>query len=292
MAQFSSSDRRRSLPPAPRVEALEDRVLLSTATLSDPPAGSLLRIPPALVAALKRDLASYPDAPRLFAIYASGQQVGVGEGGEADDRYDLRQDVAKLRALGAILAESLVVVCGGDHRCEEDHHAAASPVRDEVPLSSSAPELAVAPQPPAPPAAERPVVLASLPRDRGPSGVGDVPGGLVTDPPAGLAGIGASQAPAISPGDLPPTDAVRAAVWPLDPPPFDLSAVQRGVDEFFARLSDLGQAGGGRASLPLVPAVILATALAYEWGRRWSAKKAVAAPPAEDFVADLSEEVQ
>jgi hypothetical protein len=268
-------------------------MLLSTATLSEPATGNLFRIPPALAAALKRDLASYPDAPRLYAVYASGPQAGVGEGGEADDRYDLRQDVARLRALGAILAESLVVVCGGDHRCEEDHHAAASPVRDEAPLSSSAPELVTPPQAPAPAPAERSIVLALLPRDRAPGGVADdVPGGITTDLPAGLAGVSASQAPATSPGDPPPTDPVWAAAWPLDPPPFDLSAVQRGVDEFFARLADLGQAGGGRASLPLVPAVILATALAYEWGRRWGAKKAAAAPPAEDLVADLSEEVQ
>ena len=77
---------------------------------------------------------------------------------------------------------------------------------------------------------------------------------------------------------------------PLDALPFDLSAVQRGVDGFFAGLADFAREGGVGASVPLIPAVIAVTALAYACGRRWDTKRAVPVPPAEDLIADLPQE--
>jgi hypothetical protein len=77
---------------------------------------------------------------------------------------------------------------------------------------------------------------------------------------------------------------------PLDAPPLDLSAIRQGVDRFFADLAEYASSGGVAAPLPIVPAVVVMTALAYECGRRWRAKAAATVPPAEDPVGDLSEE--
>src|SRR5262249_16924047 len=98
----------------------------------------------------------------------------------------------------------------------------ASPVRDEAPLSSSAPELVTPPQAPAQAAAERPIVLALLPRDRAPGGLADdVPGGITTDLPAASARVGARQLPAPPPAHPLPGAPLRggAAACRRQPPP-------------------------------------------------------------------------
>jgi hypothetical protein len=77
---------------------------------------------------------------------------------------------------------------------------------------------------------------------------------------------------------------------PLDALQFDLSALQRGVDEFFTRLAELGLPGGGGVTFPLVSAVIVVAALAYDCGRCWGRRRVVSATSSEDFVADLSVE--
>ena len=110
------------------------------------------------------------------------------------------------------------------------------------------------------------------------------------DRPAGSTEVAENQPPAPS---LDPSTAepILATSLPVDALPFDLSAVQRSVDGFFAGLADLAREGGVGASVPLVPAaVVVVTALAYECGRRWGAKTAAALPPEEDLVADLTEE--
>jgi hypothetical protein len=53
--------------------------------------------------------------------------------------------------------------------------------------------------------------------------------------------------------------------------PFDVAAVCRGVDAFFARLGALGQDAPGVA-MPLVPWLLVAGAVALECARRWECR--------------------
>jgi hypothetical protein len=69
-----------------------------------------------------------------------------------------------------------------------------------------------------------------------------------------------------------------------------LSGVQRGLDAFFTRLGDLEVRGCVGGTLPFVPAVIVATALAYECRRCWRKQRVAVGYPAEDVLADLTEE--
>jgi hypothetical protein len=108
--------------------------------------------------------------------------------------------------------------------------------------------------------------------------------------PAETAEVSHSQRTAPSSGDSPAGDRVWTGAWPLDTSPLDLSGVQRGLDEFFTHLGDLEVRGCVGGTLPFVPAIIVATVLAYECRRCWRMQRVAVGYPAEDVLADLTEE--
>jgi hypothetical protein len=170
-------------------------------------------------------------------------------------------------------------------------HEGAGGRQAQAPPSSPARDTIASSPPLAPTAAERPIFLALLTREPAVAVVGDA--SLVPTAPdrPWESAEAAESHPSAPPADPPATDPVRAAALALDAPPLDLSAVQRGVDALFAGLAEFAREGGAGASVPLVPALIAVTALAYACGRRWGAARAGAAPSSEeDPVADPSRE--
>jgi hypothetical protein len=300
MDQSPLRARSRVRQPAPSIEALEDRVLLSAAAPPVIPPSNPTEVFSAWAAARSAAPDGYPATFHTLDAEEASRWASLGDDRDAADHYDRHQDEARQQALDAILSVSLAAGRSISSEGEGAHRVGESLARNETyPTSPAAESVATSPpaspgatSPPASPgAAERVPILALLPwGTRLADLAGDAPAWPAPDQPAGSVEAGEAQIPAVSPGNPPTADLVRAAALLLDTPPFDLSAVQGAVDGFFAHLADLGQGERVGITLPLVPAVLVATALAYECGRRWGLKKVAMIPPAEDFGADLSEE--
>jgi hypothetical protein len=275
--------RHRNRPPAPCVESLEDRLLLSAAGLPIYLLGSPSQFTPRLPASSRIEYggslvaAHSPDADEF------GPGGRLGGSGDADGGYDRRREEARLQALDAILSTYLAPGQSLGGVAPEARQAQSPP-------PSPAPDRVAPPRAAAPGAAERPTFLALLVREPAPATYDDAESApTALEPSKESTDVPESQPPAPSPDPI-TADPDPAVVLPFATPPFDLSAVKRGVDEFFAGLVDLAREGGVGASVPLVPTVIVVAALAYACGRRWDTKRAAPTPPTEDLVADLAEE--
>jgi hypothetical protein len=204
---------------------------------------------------------------------------------DAEKRYDHREVEASERMLAAVVSAYLPTLK------EVSHAAAPSPQRNEMSPSSPTPPSVVLPPNAGPVVAERLAILP--PRPHEPESVGFAEDALALpnpNPPTGSAEVVESQPPIPSSGEPPAAEIVPTAVMPLDTPAFDLSAVKREIDGFFAHLSDLHPVEYVGVSVPLVPMALVVTALAYECGRQWRMRRTAAALPTEDIVFELSKE--
>jgi hypothetical protein len=204
---------------------------------------------------------------------------------DAEKRYDHREVEASERMLAAVVSAYLPTLK------EVSHAAAPSPQRNEMSPASPTPPSIVLPPNGGPVASERLVNLT--PRPHEPECVGFAEDALAppnSNLPTGSAEVVESQPLIPHSGDPPTAETVPTAVLPLDTPAFDLSAVKRQIDGFFAHLTDLDPVEYVGVSVPLLPTALVVTALAYECGRQWRMRKAAAALPTEDIVFELSKE--
>ena len=267
----------------PRVEPLEDRLLLAHTTLPDLSSGDFARHSVTSAGSLNPETVGSQPAPPSQG--ANGLDLNAGARDDLDDdrRIDHREAEAGERVLAATLSAYLPTLN------QESHTAPASPVQNGTPLATSPPESVESATYAAPGVVERLAILALRSRepeladsaDRGPNP-------NAAQQLRGSTEVAENQVPPPSPGGDPPSaEPVPTAALPLDTPAIDLAAMKREVDGFFARLADLGQTEGINLSLPLVPTVLVATALAYEFNRRWRMKRTVTALPGENFILNL-----
>jgi hypothetical protein len=276
MAQSPQFLVRHTRLPRPRVEPLEDRLLLALATLPDPASDDPSRHHVVLVAPLNPKSVGSQAAPLPQATNDPNLKADARADLDPDRRVDHREIEAGERVLDATLSAYLPALN------QEPRAAAASPVQNETTPTPQSAELATNA---APGVVERLAILALRTRETNLADSADpVPISSTAERPTRPTEVAEIPATPPSSGD-PPTiaEAVRTTTLPLDTPAFDLSAMKQEVDNFFARLADLGQTQGVNLSLPLVPTILVATALAYELNRRWGTKRTVPALPTEDF---------
>jgi hypothetical protein len=269
---------------SPRVEPLEDRLLLSRATLPDPSPGNVQRYSSALASAPNAESAEYLTNP-LPGVAAPGVKADPREDLDVEKRYDHREVEAGERLLGAVLAAYLPALK------DVSHAAATPPQRNETLPSSPSPPSVGLPPTAVPVVAERIAILT--PRSKEPESVGFADDALAPpgpNPSTGSTEVVESQPSIPHSGDPPTAEIVPTTALPLDTPAFDLSAMKREIDGFFAHLADLGAAEYVGVSVPLVPTALVVTALAYEFSRQWRRRRTAAVLPTDAIVFDPTQE--
>ncbi len=276
------------------VEALEERALLS----ASPPLGHFFRFPsPPETSALTADLESVVTAFRALpqaekALLVSRLYAVEADGGAAPDHERPSVETPE-RERGEYLRAALLELVAG---CAADARVAAE--------GSTEARFTSTPQPAPRAAAEGSPVPAAPGREgeaRGPGAAllraeaAEAPrppasaAAAADEPPpeAIAAGAGSPGAAAVAPpestGD--PSLAARAAALLEGSLPLDLPALKHEVDEFFARLADLGDGGDGwRGCARFGPWVIVMTAGVIEAARGWKRRSGRRASPGDEVI--------